>query len=130
MYNINSVQNRATRFFLGTGKYTPTTAISGDMGWIPPSIKQWETISRPWVRNIHTNDTRLNKQIFNWARQKANSSYKNCCFFHDVAPSKLETGRYEGISEIDRHYPFCRDSIEDEVMFYLSALLIKILEKS
>ena len=175
------------------------------MGWVPPSIKQWETISRHWVRNIHTNDTRLNKRIFNWARQKANSSCKNCFFtvknkfdslqlftyfdinnsvnrnkfidiIHEklmsvyiaewesnvnqitgvrgigrnklrtyrlfktefkteqyckfmlpmnhrsafakfrcgVAPLKLETGRYEGISETDRLCPFCRDSIEDE----------------
>ena len=25
------------RFYLGTGKYSPNAAVSGDMGWQPPS---------------------------------------------------------------------------------------------
>ncbi|XP_063415978.1 uncharacterized protein LOC134697626 [Mytilus trossulus] len=33
---INAVQNRAMRFFMGIGKYTPNDAIAGDMGWKPP----------------------------------------------------------------------------------------------
>ena len=41
---INAVQNRAMRFYLGTGKYTPTAALFGDMGWIPPLLKQWKCI--------------------------------------------------------------------------------------
>ena len=41
---INAVQNRAMRFFLGTGKYTPTAAVSGDMGWQPPVQQQWKAI--------------------------------------------------------------------------------------
>ena len=35
---INSIQNRAMRFYLGTGKYTPTAAVGGDMGWILPFL--------------------------------------------------------------------------------------------
>ena len=34
---INAVQNRAMRFYLGTGKYTPNAVVSGDMGWQPPT---------------------------------------------------------------------------------------------
>ena len=45
---INAVQNRAMRFFLGTGKCTPTVAVSGDMGWDPALIKQWKCICRYW----------------------------------------------------------------------------------
>ena len=37
---ISAVQNRAMRFFLGTGKYTPNASLYGDMGWQPPLIKQ------------------------------------------------------------------------------------------
>ena len=69
---INAIQNRAMRFYLGTGKYTPTAAVYGDMGWIPPFIKQWKCIGNLWNRNVHTNVTRLNKRIFVWAHRKAN----------------------------------------------------------
>ena len=37
---ITAVQNGAMRLFLGTGKYTPTAAVSGDMGWNPALVKQ------------------------------------------------------------------------------------------
>ena len=47
---INAVQNRAMRFFLGVGKYTPTAAISGDLGWQPAFIKQWVSLSNFWGR--------------------------------------------------------------------------------
>ena len=30
---INAVFNRACRFYLGVGKYTPNAAVKGDMGW-------------------------------------------------------------------------------------------------
>ena len=30
---INAIQNRAMRFFLGVGKYTPVAALQGEMGW-------------------------------------------------------------------------------------------------
>jgi len=33
---INAVQDRAMRFYMGVGKYTPNLAISGDIGWKPP----------------------------------------------------------------------------------------------
>ena len=29
---INAIHNRAMRFYLGVGKYTPTVAVAGDMG--------------------------------------------------------------------------------------------------
>ena len=30
---IKAVQNRALRFFLGVGRYTPYAAVNGDTGW-------------------------------------------------------------------------------------------------
>ena len=42
---INAVQNRAMRFFIGTGKYTPKAAVFGEMAWRPAEIKQWKCIS-------------------------------------------------------------------------------------
>ena len=51
---INFIQNRAMRFFLETGKYTPTPAISGDIRWAPSFVKQLKCISQHRVRNIYT----------------------------------------------------------------------------
>ena len=61
---INAVQNRAMRFFLGTGKYTPTAAVFGEMAWEPPIVKQWKCISSQWARLVNMNVERLNKRIF------------------------------------------------------------------
>ena len=47
---ITAVQNRAMRFYMGVGKYTPNDAIQGDMGWRPPSVKQWTCVFRHWAR--------------------------------------------------------------------------------
>ena len=34
---INTVQNRAIRYYLDTGKYSSNAVVSGDMGWQAPS---------------------------------------------------------------------------------------------
>ena len=47
---IEAVHNRAQRFFLGVGKYTPNDGISGDMGWNPSVVRQWKTVSLYWSR--------------------------------------------------------------------------------
>ena len=60
---INAVQNRTMRFFLGTGKHTPTAAVSGDMGWTPAFVKQWKYICNYWNRMVHMDDGRVNKQV-------------------------------------------------------------------
>jgi hypothetical protein len=44
--NINSVHNRACRFFMGVGKFTPTAALQGDMGWTVPQVRQGTSVIR------------------------------------------------------------------------------------
>ena len=61
---IEAVQNRAMRFFLGVGKYTPTAGICGDMGWASPLIRQWKCVCILWARYSVLPDSRLNKHIF------------------------------------------------------------------
>jgi hypothetical protein len=65
------------RFFLGVGKYTPIAALYGEMGWDPPIVRQWISISRYYVRLSCTNHTRLNKRIAIWASETASSKCKN-----------------------------------------------------
>ena len=37
--NINKVQHRAMRNFLGVYKYAPTSGVEGDLGWVRPLIR-------------------------------------------------------------------------------------------
>ena len=79
---INTVQNKACRFFLGVGKYSPNTAANGDMGWVPPHIKQLKTVLSHWFRLSHMGNERVNKQIFHWS-QRTRHKHKNWCFQAD-----------------------------------------------
>ena len=65
---INADQNRAMRFFLGTGKYTPTAAVSVDMGWQIPVL--WKAICHEWVRFLDIEGMRVSKRIFEWRSLK------------------------------------------------------------
>jgi len=77
---INAVHYRAMRFFLGTGKYTPNTAVQGEMGWDPIILMQWKSICNHWTRCLGYDDSRLNGRVFKWAVQKGNSRCKNWPF--------------------------------------------------
>ncbi|MCG7891260.1 MAG: reverse transcriptase family protein, partial [Candidatus Thiodiazotropha endolucinida] len=78
---INAVQYRAMRFFLGVGRYTPNIAVSGEMGWVSPEIRQWKSISLHLARTSKMFDSRVNKRIALWASSLANRSCKNW-FYH------------------------------------------------
>ena len=76
---INAVQNRACRFFMGVGRYTPNAATQGDMGWCCQNQKQWLCVTRQWCRFMNMDQSRINKQIFCWTNQKAGPHNKNWC---------------------------------------------------
>ncbi len=46
--NINTVQNRAIRYFLGTHRFSPNLAINGDMGW-SSSQTRWADCGIDWL---------------------------------------------------------------------------------
>ena len=77
---INAVQNRAVRFYLGVGKYTPNLSVIGDMGWKPSIIRQWSCVLRNWQRCTRMDSTQLNKKVFLWANRCATSRVKNWQF--------------------------------------------------
>ena len=77
---ISAVQNRAMRFFLGTGKYTPTVAVSGEMGWHPAFVKQWKSICIYWNRMIHMDAGRINRRVFVLGDRKSETGCKNHIF--------------------------------------------------
>ena len=68
---IEAIQLRAQRYFLGTGKYTPSAAVAGEMGWTPPFIKQYKSVCNQWVRYLYMQNDRVNKRIFNYCKDKS-----------------------------------------------------------
>ena len=79
--SINAVHNRAMRYFLGVGKYTPNTELTGEMAWIPPTVRQWKTIALFRSRLSCSFQSRVNKRIALWANNKSGNTCKNCFFY-------------------------------------------------
>ena len=77
---IEAVENRAMRFFLGTGKYTPSAAVAGDMGWDPVFVKQMKCIANFWCRLSVMNRNRLNFKVSNSYCKLANRNCRNWYF--------------------------------------------------
>ena len=64
------------RYFLEVGKYTPNTALAGEMAWIPPIVRQWKTIALSWSRLSCSFQPRVNKRIALWANHKSGYTCK------------------------------------------------------
>ena len=77
---IEAIQNRAMRFYLGVGRYTPSAGVAGDMGWTPTLIRQWKSVSNVWSRHSVLPNSRINKRIFMYAYQNGNNRCKNWPF--------------------------------------------------
>ena len=77
---IKTVQNRAARYFLGVGKYTPIAGLQGDIGWAFPEEMQWMAVVRQWCRFSTMVASRVNKKIFTYALL-ASEKTKNSLFY-------------------------------------------------
>lgn len=66
---IDTIQNRAIHYFLGTHKFTPNLAINGDMGWVPSRVRRKVEMLRLWNRLVNMADGRLTKRIFLWDKK-------------------------------------------------------------
>lgn len=111
---INAIHNRAMRFFLGVGKYSPNAAVSGEMGWQPPVVRQWKHISGFWARLANTDNSRLNKRVALWANAKS-TSYKNWFYYVKRQFADITLMDYCNLS-IPIHKHNLVDSVENAVM--------------
>ena len=68
---IQHIQNRAMRYFLGVHRFCPIAGMQGDMGCITPRLSRFLPIARLWNRLLLMNDNRITKQIFNWDYSKS-----------------------------------------------------------
>ena len=64
---IETVQNRAMRFFLGVHRFAPIAGIIGDMGWTRPFLRRYLCMVRLWNRLLTMDDNRITKKIFLWS---------------------------------------------------------------
>ncbi|VDI22082.1 Hypothetical predicted protein [Mytilus galloprovincialis] len=73
---INSIQNKAAKFFMSVGRYTAnTTAIRGDMGWTSCFTKQRTACIRLLSRILRSDDTRLTRKITEWTKNRRKGWY-------------------------------------------------------
>jgi hypothetical protein len=63
---LNTVQNKACRFYLGVGKYAANNATRGDMGWTLQYHNQCVEVFRLWGRIKSFSDERQCKMIHNF----------------------------------------------------------------
>ena len=76
---ISAVQNRAARFFMGAGRYTPNTAVMGDMGWTNKESRQFGYVINQWFRLRSMDENRLNFKDFKLSCLQDNNNCKNWC---------------------------------------------------
>ena len=77
---INAVQQRAARFFLNVGRYTPNAAVSGDIGWTPMICRLSKAVSNYWCRATNMENDRVNKRVLVWADTTSGNACKNWPF--------------------------------------------------
>ena len=71
-YNaVNKLHNQACRFYLGAGRYTPTGAVRGEMGWSVPHHKQWVSVIKLFHHFLKMDDSRVTRHIFDWSLDAA-----------------------------------------------------------
>lgn len=91
---IDAIQNRAMRFYLGVGRYTPTAALYGELAWQPTHVKQWRSVCQQWHRFVRMDINRVNYKIFSTCLRKSSNRCKNWQFIFNNYMEKLNLVEY------------------------------------
>ena len=67
---INTIQNRACRFFLGVGGNAPNCATRGDMGWTSQLHRQYIEVARLYYRLETIDFQRLNSVVYRFSTNR------------------------------------------------------------
>ncbi len=98
---IDTIQNRAIRFYLGIHKFAPNLAINGHVGWISSSVRRKSETLRYWNRLIHTDSERLTKEVFHWDFNRRLTSGNWNSDIYKVFSSLNKLDIYENMEEVD-----------------------------
>ncbi len=63
---IDAIQDKAIRIFLGVHNFVSIDAINADLGWTTSCERRKINMVRFWNRLMSLNNTRLPKGILNW----------------------------------------------------------------
>jgi hypothetical protein len=63
---IDNIQNRTIRYYLGVHRFTPVLALTGDTGWLPSIYRRWLNMVRYWNKLVQSDDHRITKQAFSF----------------------------------------------------------------
>ena len=66
---IQTVQNKACRYFLGGGKCASNVALRGDMGWNSCYVKSKTEVFRMWIKLRNVSDDRILKTVHKWSKR-------------------------------------------------------------
>ena len=94
-------------FFMGVGRYTPNTAVMGDVGWTNTESRQLECVINQWFRLRSMEVNRLNHRVFKWAYMQGNKRYKNWCIRvkHQFSESGFENYFWDvGVEHISKAF--------------------------
>jgi hypothetical protein len=107
---IDAIVNRAMRFYLATGKYTPNAAVIGDMGWDPALVRQLSAVCAFWSRLVNMDVNRINKKIFKYCAEKSTNTCKNWCYRTIEILKSYNLNNYTSIE----HY-ICKQKLVDSI---------------
>ena len=86
---VNTVQNKACRYFLGLGKNASNLASQGDMGWSSCAHKQKIEACRLYLKIVRTPENRLVNKIFKWSSTHGKSWERRLLSY--MSENNLET---------------------------------------
>ena len=91
--HIDTIQNRAIRFYLGVHKYAPNLAINGDVGWISSRARRKVEMLRYWNRIMKMDADCLTKKVFEWdyANKRHSGSWNSdiCKLFTGIQKTQI-----------------------------------------
>ena len=85
-HDIDNIQNKAIRYFLGVHKFAPLAGIEGEMGWTNCRQRRHECILKFWNRLIKMENSRLTKRVFlhDFSLKHNNWSNNVCSILSDL----------------------------------------------
>ena len=74
---LDQIQNRAMRYYLGVHKFAPNVGVEGEMGWLSPKLSRNLGLARFWNRLMDMENNRLTKVIFIWDYGRGRSKWNS-----------------------------------------------------
>jgi len=98
---IDTIQNRAIRFFLGIHRFAPNLAVNGDAGWVSSTTRRRIEMLRFWNRVVDMSDSRLTKKVFMWdySRRGSKGNWNSDVYKLFVQIEKLDL--YHSSAKVD-----------------------------